>query len=577
MARSTKARHCAIYTRKSSEEGLEQDFNSLDAQREACAAFIQSQRQEGWMVLRDLYDDGGISGATMERAALKRLLTDIGAGRIDIVVVYKVDRLTRSLSDFARIVEIFDANGVSFVSVTQQFNTTTSMGRLTLNVLLSFAQFEREVTSERIRDKIAASKKKGIWMGGLVPLGYDARDRKLIINPEEAAIVRRIFHRYAETGDIDLIKAELDAENLRTKARTGRAKSRWGERLFTRNCLYRMLQNQIYIGRITHKKTSYPGEHKAIIDKGLWDEVQQRLAAHRVRRRNGGNARESSLLAGLLFDEQGRRFTPSHATKRRRRYRYYVTPSHISSSSSPDQRPWRIPATEIEDLVKREILSLLKSTTRLDLVLDLRSATPEDKLKTYQASTALAQGLKEASPPVVRGFLLSTLERITVRQDSVDLEIYPSGLKSAILRGAIEGPGLAESTDTAVDAPILRVRIKTRLKRCGGEIRLVLLGDNHEERLPNPDPNLIRAMAKAHLWARQLVSGEVVSITEIAKRNDTSRSRASSILTLAFLAPDIVEAILEGRQPPEVNLERLTSTGGIPNSWDEQRRLYGFS
>ncbi len=270
MTHKIKALRCAIYTRKSSEEGLEQDFNSLDAQREACAAFIQSQRQEGWVVLPDLYDDGGISGATMERPALKRLLGDISTGKVDIVVVYKVDRLTRALSDFARIVEIFDANGVSFVSVTQQFNTTTSMGRLTLNVLLSFAQFEREVTGERIRDKIAASKKKGMWMGGFVPLAYDARDRKLVVNPEEAEIVRRIFRRYAETGDIDLIKAELDAEGVRTKVRTGKAKSRWGQRPFTKNCLYRMLQNEIYIGRIAHKKASYPGEHKANREARAW-------------------------------------------------------------------------------------------------------------------------------------------------------------------------------------------------------------------------------------------------------------------------------------------------------------------
>jgi DNA invertase Pin-like site-specific DNA recombinase len=226
MASRTKALRCAIYTRKSSEEGLEQDFNSLDAQREACEAYIKSQRQEGWIVLPDPYDDGGVSGATMERPALKRLLTEIEAGKIDTVVVYKVDRLTRALSDFAKIVEIFDARGVSFVSVTQQFNTTSSMGRLTLNVLLSFAQFEREVTGERIRDKIAASKKKGMWMGGFVPLGYDARDRKLIVNPGEAEIVRRIFHRYAEIGNIDLIQAELDAEGIRTKERTGKAKAR---------------------------------------------------------------------------------------------------------------------------------------------------------------------------------------------------------------------------------------------------------------------------------------------------------------------------------------------------------------
>jgi site-specific DNA recombinase len=410
-----------------------------------------------------------------------------------------------------------------------------------------------------------------------VPLGYDARDRKLVVNTEEAKIVRRIFRRYGETGDIDLIKAELDAEGVRTKVRTGKAKSRWGQRPFTKNCLYRMLQNEIYIGRITHKKASYPGEHKAIIEKGLWDQAQQRLALHRVRRQNGGNARESSLLAGLLFDEQGRRFTPSHATKSRRRYRYYVTQSDTPSNSLPDQRPWRIPAAEIEDLVKREVLSLLKSTTRLDQALDLRSATPEERLKTYRASAALVEGLKEASPPRLRGFLLTVIGRIAVRQDSVDLEMHPSGLKVAILCGVTEDAIELITRDTTVGAPTHRVQIKTRLKRCGGEIRLVLLGDNQEERLPKSDPNLTKAAAKAHIWARQLIFGEVASISEIARRNDTSRSRASSILALAFLAPDIVEAILEGRQPPELNLERLTTTGGIPNSWDEQRRLYGFS
>ena len=414
-------------------------------------------------------------------------------------------------------------------------------------------------------------------MGGFVPLGYDVRDRKLVVNSGEAETVRRIFRRYTETGDIDLIKRELDAEGIKTKARTGKAKSRWGQMPFTRNCLYRMLQNQIYIGRITHKRVSYPGKHKAIIDREFWDEVQKRLALPRVRRRNGGTAKESSLLAGLLYDEQGRHFTPSHATKGRRRYRYYVTPSDMSSSTSPDQRPWRIPASEIEDLVKREVVSLLESPTRLGNVLDLRSATPDERLKVYQASAARVRALKVASPPMVREFLLTVLERMMVRQDSLDLEIHPLGLKVAVLRGALEGTIQPNTSDNSVDPPTHLVQIKTRLKRCGGEIRLVLRGDNQEERLPQPDPNLIKAMAKAHAWAQKLISGEVASITEVAKRDGTSRTRAGSILALAFLAPDIVEVILEGRQPPEVNLERLTSTGGVLHSWDEQRRLYGIS
>src|SRR5215470_248242 len=275
---------CAIYTRKSSEEGLEQDFNSLDAQREACEAFIRSQKHEGWVCLSEMYDDGGLSGATMERPALKRLLADIEADRIDAVVVYKVDRLTRSLSDFAKIVEVFDRQAVSFVSVTQQFNTTTSMGRLTLNMLLSFAQFEREVTGERIRDKIAASKKKGMWMGGLPPLGYDVRDRKLVVNEREAETVRHIYRRYAVLGSVLALKEELDRDGVVSKARVDKYGRRAGGRHLARGALYLMLQNRLYRGQIVHKDNCYPGEHAAIIDEALWSEVQRRLAANRFER-----------------------------------------------------------------------------------------------------------------------------------------------------------------------------------------------------------------------------------------------------------------------------------------------------
>jgi site-specific DNA recombinase len=269
---------CAIYTRKSSEEGLEQDFNSLDAQRESCEAFIRSQKHEGWVCLSELYDDGGISGATMERPALKRLLADIEADRIDAVVVYKVDRLTRSLNDFAKIVEVFDRQAVSFVSVTQQFNTTTSMGRLTLNMLLSFAQFEREVTGERIRDKIAASKKKGMWMGGLPALGYDVKDRKLLVNEREAETVRHIYRRYAALGSVFALKEELDHDGVVSKARVDKYGRRTGGMPLARGALYLMLQNHVYRGEIVHKDNSYPGEHEPIIDQALWDEVQRRLA-----------------------------------------------------------------------------------------------------------------------------------------------------------------------------------------------------------------------------------------------------------------------------------------------------------
>src|SRR5437870_3958557 len=315
---------CAIYTRKSSEEGLEQAFNSLHAQREACEAYIKSQRHEGWVCLAQHYDDGGLSGATMDRPALQQLLADIQAGKVDAVVTYKVDRLTRSLADFAKIVEIFDARGVSFVSVTQQFNTTTSMGRLTLNVLLSFAQFEREVTGERIRDKIAASKKRGMWMGGVPPLGYQCRDHKLILIASEAETIRHIFRRYAALGSVRLLKEELDAAGIRSKSWASSAGRQWGGKPLARGALYLMLQNRIYRGEIVHKGQHYPGEHEPIIDEVLWDQVQSKLTANAVERRSGGRIKHPSLLAGLLFDSEGNRMSPTHAVKTGTRYREYV-------------------------------------------------------------------------------------------------------------------------------------------------------------------------------------------------------------------------------------------------------------
>ena len=357
--RSAKRMRCAIYTRKSSEEGLEQAFNSLDAQREACAAFILSQKHEGWTVLPTLYDDGGFSGGTMDRPALQRLLGDIGTGKVDVVVVYKIDRLTRSLFDFAKIVEAFDARGVSFVSVTQQFNTTTSMGRLTLNVLLSFAQFEREVIGERVRDKIAASKKKGMWMGGLPSLGYDVQNRKLVVNEEEALTVLHIFRRYVQLRSVRALQAELDAAGIRSKRRTLADGTPYGGQKLSRGALYLMLQNRIYRGEITHKGNAYPGEHPAIVDKPLWDQVQAILAENRVNRATGSDAKHPSLLVGLVFDENGERLTPSHAVKKGTRYRYYVSTSLITGAAKDRSKGRRIPAANLETLVITRLRTLL--------------------------------------------------------------------------------------------------------------------------------------------------------------------------------------------------------------------------
>jgi DNA invertase Pin-like site-specific DNA recombinase len=306
---------CAVYTRKSSEEGLEQEFNSLDAQREACEAYIASQKPEGWMLVPDRYDDGGISGATLERPALQRLLADIEARRVDVVVVYKIDRLSRALMDFAKLVEVFGRNSVTFVSVTQSFNTTTSMGRLTLNILLSFAQFEREVIGERIRDKFAASRKKGMWMGGFVPLGYDVKDRKLVVNKAEAATVCRIFERFVKLGSATELVRKLRAENIRGKQ----------GKLVDKGYVYKLLNNRTYIGEAVHKGVSYPGEHQAIIDRVLWDRVHTVLRESPRKRAANARAQTPALLKGLIFGPTGRAMTPAHTRKGGKLYRYYVS------------------------------------------------------------------------------------------------------------------------------------------------------------------------------------------------------------------------------------------------------------
>src|SRR5437016_5117275 len=350
---------CGIYTRKSSEEGLEQDFDSLDAQREACEAFIASQKHEGWAPVGEMYDDGGYSGATMERPAFQRLMADVSAGKIDVVVVYKVDRLTRSLSDFAKIVDIFDKHAVSFVSVTQQFNTTSSMGRLTLNILLSFAQFEREVTGERIRDKIAASKKKGLWMGGQPSLGYDVKDRKLIVNKAEAETVRHIFRRYIELKSVRELKEDLDGAGIVSKVRTASDGGRYGGQPLSRGALYLMLQNRIYRGEIVHRGKSYPGEHEAIVDEALWTHVQAILDQNRVDRANGTTGNEPNLLTGILFDAQGGRMSPTHANKKGTRYRYYISRSLLDGSAKAKTEGQRIPAAALESLVVRRIRAWL--------------------------------------------------------------------------------------------------------------------------------------------------------------------------------------------------------------------------
>jgi DNA invertase Pin-like site-specific DNA recombinase len=414
---------CAVYTRKSSEEGLDMEFNSLDAQRESCEAYVASQKPEGWVLVPDGYDDGGFSGGTLERPALRRLLADIEAGRVDVIVVYKIDRLSRSLMDFAKLVEVFDRKGVTFVSVTQSFNTTTSMGRLTLNILLSFAQFEREVIGERIRDKFAASRKKGMWMGGWAPLGYDIKDRKLVVNETEAAAVRRIFDRFAKCRSTLTVVRELAAKGFVNK---------YGQKL-DKGRIYKLLHNRVYVGDAVHKGTAYPGEHEAIIPKPLWEKVQAVLAESPKVRAGRTRAQTPALLKGLIFGPDGRAMSPTHTRRGPKLYRYYVSQTVIKGGADASAIG-RLPAAEIEAAVVDQIRALLRS--------------PEIIIQTWRAARAnvhdltegeVREALEQLDPlwdelfPAEQARIVQLLvERIDVDVGGVDLRLRVDGLVNMV-------------------------------------------------------------------------------------------------------------------------------------------------
>ncbi len=525
---------CAIYTRKSSEEGLEQDFNSLDAQREACAAYVASQKAEGWTLVKSRYDDGGLSGGTLERPGLERLLTDIDARKVDLVVVYKVDRLTRSLADFAKLVERFDAAGASFVSVTQQFNTATSMGRLTLNVLLSFAQFEREVTAERIRDKIAASKKKGLWMGGLVPLGYDARDRSLVINETEAETVRTLFQLYLDLGCVRRVKEEADRQDLLSKHRQFESGKNYGGMPFTRGRIYHLLSNPVYVGQIRHKEQTYPGQHPAIIDRETFDAVQLSLTARAGRMRAQSSPAASSPLAGKFIDETGDRLTPSHAVRRGKRHRYYVSRRLIADSGEPDLSGWRLPAAALERAVAKLIVDALDSSTAAQGL--ITGAAPEAlrKLPSAVKSLATVLGGPDRSP---------TLKAL------VDSGRIEPGRLSVTLAPAAIAERLGVPTGQ-INPDALSLDGAFTLRRRGVEAKLVL-GDT----TPGVDWTLLKAFAVGWTWFEEIKAG--ATMQAIANREGISQRRVAALVDLAFLAPDIVQATVDGRQSPILSAETL--------------------
>jgi len=550
---------CAIYTRKSSDEGLDQNFNSLDAQREASAAYIASQRHEGWVASKTRYDDGGISGGTLDRPALQRLLADIDAGQVRMVVVYKIDRLTRSLADFAKLVERLDAAGCSFVSVTQAFNTASSMGRLTLNVLLSFAQFEREVTAERIRDKIAASKKKGLWMGGVPPLGYDPhpdpKTRGLVVNASEAETVRAIFRLYDDLGCLNRVMRRANAAGLRSKLhrfKTGRVQ---GGNPFSRGQIYALLRNPIYVGKIRHKTKIWDGQHEVIIEAALWERLQEKLQAASVRPRGRKTAAQRPIaggmasLTGKLRDEAGDRLTPTHTTRHGRQIRYYVSNRLISGGKDPSG--WRLPAPALEQAVADVIAQHLRQLGR-----DHRFCKEPDLLRgdAIQASVHRLAGRLSAGTPDELSKLLATGR---IEKTCMVLTLQAEGLAEAL--------GIQPDE---IDPAALSIEAPFALRRRGVEGQIVV-GD----REPQPDRTLLRALSRAHAWVADLRDGKPLS--EIATATRHSESYIRTRAQLAFLSPSIQRAILQGRQPTDLTLEKIVRNP-VPNNWETQDRLYGF-
>ena len=535
-APSVKAVRCAIYTRVSTEHGLDQEFNSLDAQYEAASAYIKSQAHAGWTLIRSRYDDGGYSGGSTDRPDLQRLLEDIRARKIDVIVVYKVDRLTRSLADFAKLVELFDAHGVSFVSVTQQFNTTTSMGRLTLNVLLSFAQFEREVTSERIRDKIAASKRKGLWVGGNLPLGYEMKDGKIAIVEEEAEMVRSIFQRYLELGSVNELLRDLKERDIRTKSRQLSTGATRGGIPFGRGALYYVLSNHFYIGEVKYKNEILPGEQPPLMDRTLFEAVRQKSLAqwsHRTTVRN----KADHLLTGLLFDDAGHRMVPTHATKAGVRYRYYAsTPVlHGEAKTASVGSVSRVPAADIEGVIVKSLQEHLAANQS-------NATTSAESLGNCDTLTQLVAG-------------------IVVHSDRLIIS-----LKS-------------NSADNASDSSDVQSLTIPWQRPPSRRFRQILLPHNASRSDVRPEQferraRLVSTIARGRQWLDDVVSGRVTTVAELCAREKCSVRQINMTISLAFLAPNLVKAAVEGRLPRGVGIERLRDP---PTEWSWQFEALGLN
>jgi site-specific DNA recombinase len=519
-AACTKAVRCAIYTRVSTDQGLEQDFNSLDAQYDASQAYIRSQAHAGWTMLRAKYDDGGFSGSNIERPALRRLLEDIRAGKIDVIVVYKVDRLTRSLADFAKLVELFDKHNVSFVSVTQQFNTTTSMGRLTLNVLLSFAQFEREVTSERIRDKIAASKRKGLWVGGRAPLGYDTKDRKITVNEVEAERVRTIFRSYLKLGSLNMLMRDLRERGMVTKTRTLKTGETVGGIPFTRGPLAHLLRNRFYVGEVSFKGEVLAGAQPVIVDRELFEAVQAKLNDQRDNHTTT-RLKSEALLIGRVFDDQGNRMSPSHARKGGIKYRYYLSSALLHGRAERAGTIRRVPAAEIEALVARSVREHLNPSTPID----------------------------------DRNLISTHVARVEVQPEQLVIQL--------------EQAGKANRRNMAKDDVLHIPWQKTPSTR-----RREILAPHGRPIRSETRATLVASIGRGRRWLSELIGDAKASVEFIAKRERCSVRQVNMTISLAFLAPALVKAAIEGRLPRGIGVTRLRDA---PVEWSRQQAMLGLT
>jgi site-specific DNA recombinase len=534
-----KVFRCAIYTRKSTEHNLDLEFNSLDAQREACEAYIKSQAHEGWRLIPDHYDDGGLSGASLDRPALQTLLADVRAGKITTVVVYKVDRLTRSLADFAKLVELFDQFGVSFVSITQAFNTTSSMGRLTLNVLLSFAQFEREVIGERVRDKIAASKRKGIWVGGPVPLGYRCTDKKVVVVPEEAEAVRTIFTRYLTLGSLAALIEDLDQHGIRTKA-NGRTdgRQRGGIRFGVGTLAY-LLKNRFYIGEVVYRGEVHRGEHEPILDRNLFEAVQAKLAANSVARQvrlKGSPA----VLTGRIFDDRGNRMSPTHSNKLGVRYRYYVSHAILQQRKDETGSVARVPAAEIENLVL-------------------------DGVRTHLAS------IGEVEHPTTiadRDLIERYVDSVIVKPQALDVRLVLAGEAPA---QTVE-PGISESE--ACQIPTTTITLAWTAPNFAAVKGIVHAPSAKPAMKPESRNALLTAISKARRWIDDIRLGRTASFAEIAEREAQGERHIRLLAPLAFVSPRIIAAIVDGTAPADLTVTGLAKA--LPYSWAEQEQSIGL-